>query len=401
MDALLVAAAIVAAMLAARWLARVLDQPAVVVEIAVCLILGWLVLPHLGWGAPGSPGREPLNRLGHTGLALFLAGAAYQMREGFDRRLLRPIAAVAAGSTLIPLAGGAALALWVIGWGDPLLRGQAPAPAFVLMVAIALTVTAVPVLAGILKDRGIQDTEDGRLALMSASALDVVTWLLLAVAIGLTGGDGGFVSAVSVLAAGVAVALVVRRLAERSAAQAWAQAHPRLLLVLVGLAAVAGAELTRSLGLTEVFGAVLVGMALPSGWAPTADLLGKVGRVVLPVMFVITGTAVAAGPEGIFSLTATVVATVLAIAAKLGGSYLGARAGGRSPGSAMRIAALMNTRGLTEIVILQAGFSAGLLSPSLYLALLIMALITTGMSGPLLKLADRLGVDLNRRLVER
>ncbi|MGW0811399.1 cation:proton antiporter [Nonomuraea sp. NPDC002799] len=403
MDALLVTAAIVAVVLAGRWIARRLHQPAMVVEIALCLALGWLVLPRLGWGA-GSFGHEPLSRLGHLGLALFLVGAAHQMREGFDRRLLRPIGCIAVGSAVLPMAGGAVLALWVLQSGNPLLRGQAPAPAFVMMLAIALAVTAVPVLAGILQDRGIERTEDGRLSLMSASAIDVVTWILFAVAIGLTRDDDGSFTGVAVLAGGIAAALAARPLLSAERSLAWADRHPRVLVVLVAVAAIVSAELTRSLGLTDVFGAVLVGLALPDRWAFAARLLGSAARVLLPVLFVITGTGVAAGPAGIFSWEAIVLATVLAIGTKLAGSYLGARAGGRSVDSGLRIAVLMNTRGLTEIVILQAGFIAGLLSPALYLALLVMALITTGLSGPLLQLAERRErtvVDQNIRLAER
>lgn len=408
MIALLVVVAIVVAVLAAGWIARRLNQPEVVAEIAVCLALGWLVLPRLGWGAPGSLGRDQFSVLGHLGVALFLAGTGHQLREGFDRALLRPIGWIVTGSTLLPLAGGAGLALWVVWSGDPLLRGQAPATAFVLMMAIALTVTAVPVMARILRDRGIERTEDGRLALMSASAIDVVTWLLLAVAIGLTRGEGGLVAGLTVLACGLAASVVLNRLAGTAAAKAWAERHPRLIVVSMAVAAAGAAELTRRLGLTEVFGAILVGVALPASWAPAAELLGKAGRILLPVMFVITGTSLAASPEGIFSWPAVVLATTLAITVKLVGSYLGARAGGRSVPSGLRIAALMNTRGLTEIVILQAGFAAGLLPPAMYLALLIMAFVTTGLSGPLLLAAQRwgrvtgpLGLDQNSRLAER
>ncbi|WP_248958353.1 cation:proton antiporter [Sphaerisporangium perillae] len=415
MDALLILPAIAVAVVLGGWVARRLNQPEVVVEIALCLALGGLLAGRLGWGVTESAGKDILYWLGHLGLALFLVGVGHQMREGFGRRSLRTVAWLSAGSVIVPLAAGALFAVWVLGTGDPLLRGGAPTPAFVLMLAIALTVTAVPVLAGILRDRGIQHTEDGRLALMSAAGIDVVTGILLAVAIGLMRGGDGLVTILVVLAGG-AVTLLLRRLAATEVVSALADRHRGVLLVLVAAAGVAAALATQRLGLTEVFGAVIVGLALParsrsggpSPWTETAETLGRVGRALLPVLFVVTGTVVVAGPERVFSWQATVIATALAIAAKLGGAYAGARLGGRSPASGMRLAALMNTRGLTEIVVLQAGFSAGILSPALYLALLVMALVTTGLSGPLLLAAEWYGrtargaaVNPNIRLVER
>ena len=414
MDALLVAAAIAATALLGRRIARLLNQPEVVVEIALCLALGVALTTVVGWGGPGSLGWQILSRIGHVGLALFLVGAAHEMREGIGRRSLRAAAWLSAGATLVPLAAGACLALWVIGTGDPLLRGGAPTAAFVLMLAISLTVTAVPVLAGILRDRGIQHTEDGRLALMSAAGIDAVVAVLLAVAIGVTKGGAGLATILAVFAGGAA-ALLVRRLASAGPAEALAGRYRRTVLVVVAVAAGVAAYGTQRLGVTEVFGAVLVGLALParsrdggpSPWTWAADLLSRVGRNLLPVLFVITGTVVAAGPERGFSWQATLTATALAIVAKLGGAYAGARTGGRSAASGLRLAALMNPRGLTEIVVLQAGFSAGILSPALYLALLVMALVTTGLSGPLLRAAEwyarRAGgaVTANIGLVER
>ncbi|MGW7556737.1 cation:proton antiporter domain-containing protein, partial [Streptomyces rimosus] len=99
---------------------------------------------------------------------------------------------------------------------------------------------------------------------------------------------------------------------------------------------------------------------------------------------VLTGAGLGGGPAGIFSWQATAVAIALALAGKLVGSYLGARAGGQDTRTSMRLAALLNTRGLTEITFLQIGYQAGILTPALYLALVVMALVTTALAGPLL-----------------
>nr|WP_257789868.1 hypothetical protein [Streptomyces sp. 3211] len=111
---------------------------------------------------------------------------------------------------------------------------------------------------------------------------------------------------------------------------------------------------------------------------------------MLPLLFVTTAATLASGAEVVFSWRALVYALTLAVTAKLGGSYLGARLGGRSHAVALRLAVLMNTRGPTEIVVLQVGWTAGILTPALHLSLVVMALTTTALCGPLLGWIDRL-----------
>lgn len=388
---LLVVAAAAPGVRLGRWAARRTGQPAIIGEIAFCLLFGAFLVSHAGWGDPASPGRGLLGELGHLGLALFLVGAAHEIRSGAARLPGRAVLWLSAGSALLPMAAGALLAVWVLGSGDPRLRGAAPAAALVLMLAISLAVTAVPVLAGILADRKMQHTESGRLAMASAVSIDAVTWVLLAVAAGLATGRGGFATALAVPAVGVPAAALLRRLAAAAPSPA---RHPRLTIGGVAAAAVGAAALTEHLGLTDVFGAVLIGLALPADgrtgpWTAAARALGRTGRLLLPLLFLATGTTLAAGPDAAFSWRALLYATTLAIAAKLAGSYLGARLGGRSHPVALRLAALMNTRGLTEIVVLQIGYAAGILTPALYLALVVMALVTTVLCAPLLWAIDR------------
>ncbi|MFJ9418937.1 cation:proton antiporter [Streptomyces sp. NPDC101227] len=390
----LVLAAIVPTALLGRWTARRLGQPEVVGEITVCLLLGVLLVTWTGWGGPGTHGKDALKELGHFGLALFLVGAAQEIRGGAARLSGRSVAWLAVGSALLPMAAGGLLAVWVLDYGGPRLRGGAETPALVLMLAVSLAVTAVPVLAGILKDRGIEHTHTGRLAMASAITIDAATWVLLALAVGLATGQGGIGRAAAVLAVGALAAYLLRRLIAVAPVRAAAQAHPTVVLILVAAAAFGASTATGRLGLTDVFGAVLVGLALPvdgerGAFSRAADTLGRTGRLALPILFTITGTSLAVGPDALFSWQALVLGTVLAIVSKLVGSYLGARAGAQSHVEGMRLAALMNTRGLTEIVVLQIGYSAGILTPGLYLALVIMALITTALSGPLLWAADR------------
>ena len=155
------------------------------------------------------------------------------------------------------------------------------------------------------------------------------------------------------------------------------------------------------LGLTAIFGAVLVGLAIPAGkdgpWTATAASVAKAGRALVPVFFVVTGITVLTSAFAAASWALIVIATTLGALGKLGGGYLGARRGGQSRRTSARVGVLMNTRGLTELIVLKVGYSAGILSAPLFLALVVMALTTTAMTGPLLLLIDRM--ELRRRPV--
>jgi len=387
-------ALIVPAAVLGRRLARLLRQPEIVGEIMASLLLGWILAAQLDWRPHDFTGWSLLEKAGHLGLALFLVGAVHEIRSGAGQLRGRTVAFTAAGSALLPLGCGALLAVWVLRYGGPHLRGSAPTSAFVLMLGVSLAVTAVPVLAGILADRELLHTPIGRLSMAVAVAIDAVTWMLLAVAVSLAAG-GGRTDPYTAFAVGLLLAWAVRRAGGTAAARAWAARVPRTVpLALTAGAAVAAVLITARLGLTDVLGALLIALALPSdegrgAWTGAARTVGGWGRVALPLLFTTTGMSLGAAPLGDFSWQAVVLALALAVGAKLTGSYLGARAAGRPPATSMRLAALLNVRGLTEIAALQTGYQAGILTPALFLALFIMALVTTALSGPLLWLIGR------------
>lgn len=152
------AVVLVASVAPAVWLgrraARLLGQPAIVGEIMACLLLGAVLAGRFGWGGEATDGLPVLEKAGHLALALFVVGAVQEIRAGAGKLGGRVVAWTAAGSALLPMACGTLLAVWILLGGDPALRGTAPTTAFVLMLAGALSVTAVPVLAGVLQDRG-------------------------------------------------------------------------------------------------------------------------------------------------------------------------------------------------------------------------------------------------------
>jgi Kef-type K+ transport system membrane component KefB len=144
------------------------------------------------------------------------------------------------------------------------------------------------------------------------------------------------------------------------------------------------------LGLPAMISAVAIGLAIPvNDPAPVVQRLHRAGRALVPTFFVVTGFAVLSTDLSATPWVLFAIATVLAVAGKLAGGYLGARLGGQSRPTALRIGVLMNTRGLTELVVLQVGYSTGILTTPLFLALIVMAVVTTVATGPLLLLIDR------------
>ncbi|MFE0703622.1 cation:proton antiporter [Streptomyces sp. NPDC058872] len=165
------------------------------------------------------------------------------------------------------------------------------------------------------------------------------------------------------------------------------------LVFYLGAAALAVALTMKDLGMTAILGAAVVGFAVPGGgsepWTRVVTDLSRAGRALVPTFFVVSGIALLddVSPAASWTLIAWTIA--LGCLGKGVGSYVGARLDGRPPRLAGRIAILMNTRGLTELVVVQAGYTAGVLSAAMMLGLTAMALVTTAMTGPLLDLLDR------------
>lgn len=391
-----VALALLAVLLVAvagRALGRLLRQPTVIAEIALGLATGPVLLAIGGEPALRTLLPEEilgwLRHLGHVGLVLFLVGVAHELRRTTAPARGRLIGWTTAGALVIPFLAGCGFAVVVL--ADPGLRGTAPTAALVLLLAVSLSVTAVPVLARILEERELLDTPAGRLSMSAAIISDVVAWPLLALAIGLAaGGPGGVPRLVAVVAAGLLAMFCLGRLLRTATATAFRDRFGRLTAVLIGVTGLACSFVFQQHGVTEIFGALLVGLAIPGdGWHGVVRAVARVGRLLVPVFFVVTGITVFAGQFGATPWFAIVLATVLGIAGKASGGFLGASLGGAPRPVAVRVGVLVNTRGLTELVVLQAGYSAGILTAPVFLALVVMALTTTAMTGPVYALLER------------
>ncbi|QGV78556.1 cation:proton antiporter [Streptomyces ficellus] len=393
---------------AAGLLARRAGQPATVAELAAGLLLGPSLL---GAVAPGvhrflfGPDVLPaLGALGELGLVLYAFGIGRHLAAPAGPTRAAPaVAAVSTVSVLLPLASGAVLSLAL----DGAHSGPRATPlASALFLGCALSVTALPVLARLLADEGLTDTPAGRISLASAAVGDAAAWGVLTTALFAAGALGTH-QLVPAAAALVAVAVLLRTrkgTARHGTADdgTWRHGTSRpgtsrhgtdLTLTVAGCALAAAA--TSATGLHQLLGALLFGHLWGRRHPATAGLPALQGldtvtaAVLLPCFFLGFGQRLdlGAGPWDVPLVAALLLTAVLT---KTVGCGAAAALAGLPRREWLRIGALMNSRGLTEIVVISVGYEAGLIDRELLTALTVVALATTVMTVPALRLADRM-----------
>jgi Kef-type K+ transport system membrane component KefB len=398
LSAVLIALAVVigAARLVGRAFAR-LGQPAVLGEILAGILLGPSFLGRLAPGlaarvlpASAIPALEIVAQAGVI-LYLFLVGLGL---EGADVRARRAtVTAVSFASLALPFALGLCVA--------PLLHPQlasetVPFGVFALFVGVSLSVTAFPVLARILEDEGLTTTPLGRLALAIAAVGDVAAWCLLALvtAFARARTDAALETLGLTAAYLAAMRFVVRPLAGLFARRCEPVGLTRGTLVVVTLALLTSALCTEAIGIHALFGAFLLGALVPRGSRLARELRARfedlVLVVLLPAFFAITGLRTEIGlVQGAADWLACGLIVAAASVGKIGGAYVGARVTGLGPRESASLGVLLNTRGLMELIVLGVGLELGVLSPRLYTMMVIMALVTTFATAPLLRVLRR------------
>jgi Kef-type K+ transport system membrane component KefB len=375
-------------------LARRFGQPAVVGQILAGILLGPSLLGRL----PGDltsrlfphAALPALTVISQVAIAIFMFVVGYELEGRFRPRRSAPALLVAAGALLVPMGLGSGMALIFRSMFATL--GQANfSHSFVLFMGVATSITALPVLAAIMRERGIAWTTAGIAATTAAGVMDVAAWLVLAAAlVGTTHKPGRPWPVTFLLLVGFAAIML---LAVRPAVGWWIR-RPRAVLanqLPVALAlALGSAWVTATLGLHSVFGGLLAGFTMPGkDGTPDPEVLRpmeEVGGMLLPLFFVVTGLSVNLGDLDGTAFTLLALLCVAASAGKVGPAYAASRLGGLGPREAATVAVLVNTRGLTELIALNVGLSAGLISQQVFSVLVLMALITTFMTAPLLAL---------------
>src|ERR1700691_363102 len=318
-------------------------------------------------------------------LVLFMFVVGYEL----DRRSLhggrRVAVLIAASALLVPMALGSGAVLLFKSEFAALGQSHIGRP-FVLFMGVALAITALPVLAAIVRERGIAGSVPGTTATAAAGLMDVSAWLVLAVAIaGAQHKPGSSVLRTLVLF-GCFVAIML--LVVRPGLGWWMSRRRSVLSNQLPLAlalALGSAWVTASLGLHPVFGGFLAGIAMPTAdGSRDAEILRpmeEIGGLFLPLFFVVTGLSLDGTAFAVLALVCAI-----AIAGKLVPAYAASRIGGLRPRDSAIVAVLINTRGQTEIIALDLGLSAGLSDQRVFSGLVLMAPITTALTGPLLSL---------------
>jgi Kef-type K+ transport system membrane component KefB len=377
-------------------IARKCGQPVVVGQIIAGVLLGPSVLGHL-------PGHlttrlfphavlSSLTVLSQVAVVMFMFSVGYELDRRSLRGRRRAVPLIAAGALLVPMGLGAGTAL-IFRSSLAALGETHISHSFVLFMAVATSITALPVLAAILRERGIAGTVAGVTAASAAGVMDVLAWLVLAVALVGTVHKPGRPWPLTVLL--ISCFAVIMLLVVRPALRWWMGRRSLLSNQLaIALALALGcAWVTASLGLHPVFGGFLAGLTMPStDGTPDADVLRpmeEIGGVFLPLFFIVTGLSLNVGALGTTALVFLAIVLGVASLGKLGPGYAASRMGGLNPRDSATVAVLVNTRGLTELIALNVGLSAGLIDQRLFSVLVLMALITTAMTSPLLSLILR------------
>jgi Kef-type K+ transport system membrane component KefB len=382
--------------LTSRVLARVvraLGQPTVIAEIVAGIVLGPSVLGLLWPDALAAlfpaTSLDGLSLVSQLGLIFFM----FLVGLEFDPKLLagrgHQSLVVSWASILVPLALGAGLAV-------PLHAPLAPEGVrllpFALFMGAAMSITAFPVLARILAERGVLRTPVGAVALSSAAVGDVTAWCILAFVVSIARADGmGSAVVTTTLALGY-IALVwkgVRPLLARLGPRQ-GQALSAETVAIVFLIVLASATVTELIGIHALFGAFLVGAVMPRGGglahALTEKLEDFVTIALLPLFFAFSGLRTRLGLlEGTEDWLYCGVIVLVACLGKFGGSAVAGRLVGMGWREASAVGVLMNTRGLMELIVLNVGLDLGVLSPRLFAMMVIMAVVTTWITSPLLE----------------
>ena len=374
---------------------RYVGQPAVIGEMAAGLVLGPIVFgvlaPKLhGWlFAPTSLGA--LDGLSQVGLVLvmFIVGAELRLPAGL-RGDLAAATWVGMASVLVPM---------LLGLGVAALAYADLAPAgvdfwsFALFLAAAMSITALPVMARILKDRGMTQSAIGRLSLTSAAVADVLAWIMLGLVVALAGSGhdwGRFLR----LLFGLAVFLAGMFWIVRPGC-AWLLRHHAadgrpggsvLAALLIGV--FASAYGTTLLGVHPVFGAFVFGASLPRDERLLETLVERIEYVaivvLMPIFFALAGLGTTSSAFVGGSLGTLILVLVAAVAGKVFGGAAGARVAGQPWRVALAVGSLMNARGLMELIVIKVGLDLGVIGADLFTILFVMAIVTTAMTGPML-----------------
>lgn len=405
-QALLQVVVIVAAARAAGYLFNKMGQPAVIGEMAIGIALGpsllGSALPEVSKFVFPVASLGSLSILSQVGILLFMFIIGMELDVPMLRGKAQTALLISHASIVLPFLLGLLSSLFLY---HSFAGSNKSYLAFALFMGISMSITAFPVLARIIRERGLVGTELGNTAITCAAIDDLTAWIALAFIVTIARAQSLASGALSIAVAGVFAALafiVAKPALERALAKCDDPASPgKALTGAVLLFLFASAFATELAGIHAVFGAFLAGVAMPRDHRFKHFLTSRLEYLstllLVPIFFAFTGLRTQVGLLNSASdwLYCLLLVTI-AIAGKYGGAMLSARATGMNWRDASAIGAFMNTRGLVELIALNIGLDLGVLSPKIFAMLVLMALITTFMTGPIIALLKIGKVDVQR-----
>ncbi|HEV2304910.1 MAG TPA: cation:proton antiporter [Candidatus Acidoferrales bacterium] len=389
--------ALVVIILSARGLGAIfrrISQPPVVGEMIAGILLGPSLLGHVLPGAFGylfpNSVAPYLSVLANIGVILYMFLVGVELNTTLLRDRTDASVATSHASIIVPFLLGSALALWLY----PLFsKNDVRFVVFALFMGISMSVTAFPVLARIVTDRSMQADQLGNIALACAAVDDVTAWCLFALVVSVARAQAGKVWLTLGLTAGFIFAIFVF---VRPAAVRLARRHARRRqtgqssIVIACVALLLAALTTQWIGIHALFGAFLVGAIIPHDSPLARDIKQKFEDLVvilfLPIFFAFTGLRTQIGlVHGLRDWAICILIIAVASLGKFGGGTVAAKITGLDWREAASLGILMNTRGLMELIVLNVGLDLGVLSPVLFAMLVIMAIVTTVATTPVLQ----------------
>ncbi|HLO58886.1 MAG TPA: cation:proton antiporter [Bacteroidales bacterium] len=382
------------------WICKKLDQPAVIGEIAAGIVLGPSLL---GLYFPGifntlfpESSFSNLQFLSQIGLILFMFVIGMELDLKVLKNQANEAVVVSHVSIIFPFTLGIGLAYFLYNTFAPI---GVPFLSFGLFLGISMSITAFPVLARIVQEKGIHKTPVGTIAITCAAVDDITAWSLLAMVIAIVKA-GSFLSSLTTIAMAIVYVVFILKLVKPFLKRigdlhASRDNLSKPIVAIFFLVLIGSAYLTEIIGIHALFGAFMAGVIMPDNQKFKQILIDKIEDValvlLLPLFFVYTGLRTQIGLLNDFRLWIMCGLIVsVAVIGKFGGSTIAARIMGQRWKESLTIGALMNTRGLVELVALNIGYDLGVLNAEMFTMLVIMALITTVMTAPSLALIEKI-----------
>ena len=393
------------------WICKKIGQPTVIGEIIAGIVLG----PSLvgSYFPEFSKALFPVQSLGNLqflsqiGLILFMFMVGMELDLKTLKNKAHEAIVISHASIIIPFALGMGLAYFIYQIFAP---PGAQFLSFGLFIGIAMSITAFPVLARIVQERGIHKTRLGAIVITCAATDDITAWSLLAVVIAIVKA-GSFVSSLYTIVIAIGYVFVMIKVI-RPFLKRVGDLYPtrenmsKQVVAIFFLTLILSAYATELIGIHALFGAFMAGTIMPENTKFRNILTEKVEDValvlLLPLFFVFTGLRTEIGlinEPYLWKVTGLI--TLVAVVGKFIGSALAAKFVGQNWRDSLTIGALMNTRGLMELVVLNIGYDLGILTPEVFSMMVIMALVTTFMTGPALDLIERIFRQKNNAISEK